>query len=182
MQRGFSSHRTVLGACLALFVLAVSVSVSATPPGLMLSYRVTHDLLRTTDHFSVSVYEDGLALVHYPDYMEQAGDYSVQLSASELQALRLLLEHPLVQGFDPGQAAAEKRRIDAGSPELFAISDDSWSHFEIRSAAGARSIRWANLEIDEDRYPDVGVFRKLAEIERELRQLDQHPTATAVDG
>jgi hypothetical protein len=148
----------------------------------MLSYRITHDLLRTTDHFSVSVYADGLALVHYPDYMKQAGDYSVQLSPAELQALRLLLEHPLVLGFDPGRAAAEKRRLDARSPELFAISDDSWSHFDIQAPAGPRSIRWPNLAIDADRYPDIGVFRKLADIEEELRQLDQHPTATAVDG
>ena len=180
MQRGFFSHRNVLGACLALFVSVASVS--ASPPGLVLSYRISHDLLRTTDHFSVSVYEDGLALVHYPAYMERAGDYSVQLSAAELQGLRLLLEHPLVQGFEPGEAAAEKRRIDAQSQELFAISDDSWSHFEFRGAAGVKSIRWANLAIDADRYPDIGVLRKLAEIEEDLRQLDQHPTATAVDG
>ena len=104
----------------------------------------------------------------------------MQLTASEVQEIRLLLEHPLVQNFDPGQARAQKKAIDAQSQELFAISDDSYSNFEVHTPGAEKSIRWANLSIDTRRYPEIGVFRKLAEIEAELRQLDQHPTAVAV--
>lgn len=176
-----SMHRAVRTVCiLALFFLTVS-SASAQP-GLMLFYEIDHDLLVTSDHFSVSVYEDGVALLHYPEYMEKAGDYSVQLSAAELQEMRLLLEHPLVQGFDPRQIGAEKKRIDEQSQELFAISDDSHSRFEINLDGTEKSIRWANLSVDADRYPEIGILRKLADFEAELLELDEHPTATVVDG
>ena len=179
MSKGFRSPRVWLKAVsIALFLL--STTGYAAPPGLMLSYELTHDMLRVPDVFSVSVYEDGVALVHYPEYMEKAGDYTVQLSASEVQQVRLLLEHPLVQGFNPGQAKQQKKAIDDQSQELFAISDDSYSNFEIHTPGAEKSIRWANLSIDNRRYPEIGVFRKLAEIEADLLQLDQHPTAVVV--
>jgi len=179
MRKIFHTHRAWLKAIsIALFLL--STTGYAAPPGLMLSYELTHDMLPTPDHFSVTVYEDGVALVHYPEYMEKAGDYTVELSASEVQELRLLLEHPLVQGFNPGQLKAQKKDIDAQSDELFAISDDSYSNFEVHTPGTEKSIRWANLSIDADRYQEIGVFRKLAEIEAELLLLDQHPTASAV--
>ena len=179
MLKGFCSRRVWLYAIsISLFLL--STAGYAAPPGLMLSYGQTHDMLPVPDHFSVSVYEDGVALIHYPEYMEKAGDYTVQLTPSEVQQLRLLLQHPLVQGFNPGQAKQQKKAIDDQSQELFAISDDSWSSFEIHTSGAAKSIRWANLSIDSQRYPEIGVFKKLAEIEAELLQLDQHPTAVAV--
>jgi len=179
MRKGLSTPRVWLKFVgFTLFLL--STTGYAAPPGLMLSYELTNDMLRTPDVFSVSVYEDGVALVHYPEYMEKSGDYTVQLTASEVQQLRLLLEHPLVQGFNPGQAKQQKKAIDDQSQELFAISDDSFSNFEIHTPGAEKSIRWANLSVDKRRYPEIGVFRKLAEIEAELRQLDQHPTAVAV--
>jgi hypothetical protein len=152
----------------------------AAQSGPMLSYELTHDMLRTDDHFSVVMYDDGLALVHYPVHMEKAGDYSVELSPSEVQAIRLLLEHPLVQEFDPGQVGAQKRHIDEQSEELFAISDDSYSTFDIGIPGAEKSVRWANLEVDAERYPEIGVFRKLADIEAELLQLAEHPNAELV--
>ena len=179
MSKGFCSHRVWRKAIITTLFL-LSTAGYAAPPGLMLSYELTNDMLRLPDHFSVSVYEDGVALVHYPEYMQKAGDFTVELSPSEVQQIRLLLEHPLVQGFNPGQARSQKRDIDAQSNELFEISDDSWSNFEFDTSGVKKSIRWANLPIDAERYPEIGVFRKLAEIEAELLQLDQHPTATAV--
>jgi hypothetical protein len=179
MNKGFHTCGAWLKAtCFALILL--STTAFSGSPGLMLSYELAHDMLRTPDNFSVSVYEDGVALVHYPEYMQKAGDYTVELSPSEVQQIRLLLEHPLVQGFNPGQARSQKRDIDAQSNELFEISDDSWSNFEFNTSGVKKSIRWANLPIDAERYPEIGVFRKLAKIEAELMQLDQHPTATAV--
>jgi hypothetical protein len=161
-------------------LILLSTNAFSGSPGLMLSYELTHDMLRTPDNFSVSVYEDGVALVHYPEYMNKAGDYTVELSKSEVQQIRLLLEHPLVQGFNPGQARAQKQDIDAQSGELFEISDDSWSNFDVHTSGAKKSIRWANVSIDARRYPEIGVFRKLAEIEAELLQLDEHPTARLV--
>lgn len=179
MRKGFCSRRAWLNAiCTVLFLF--STTGFAASPGLMLSYELTHDMLRVPDHFSVSVYEDGVALVHYPDYMDKAGDYQVELTPAEVQQIRLLLEHPLVQGFNPGQAKVKKKDIDAQSLELFAISDDSWSNFEVHTPGNEKSIRWANVSIDAERYKEIGVFRKLADIEAQLLQLDQHPTAVAV--
>jgi len=179
MNKGFCSRRKWLNAT-GIILLLLSTTAFAAPSGLMLSYTLTNDMLRTPDNFSVTVYEDGVALVHYPEYMDKAGDYTVELSASEVQQLRSQLENQLVQEFDPGQAKAEKNDIDALSNELFAISDDSWSNFEVHISQTQKSIRWANLSIDAERYPEIGVFRQLAEIEAELLQLDQHPTASLV--
>ena len=63
---------------------------------------------------------------------------------------------------------------------MFEISDDSWSNFEFHTSRESKSIRWENLSIDSERYTEIGVFRKLAEIEEKLLHLDQHPTAEAV--
>jgi len=180
MNKGFRSPRVWLkAASIALFLL--SSSAYSAPSEELLSYELTHDMLPTPDNFSVTVYADGVALVHYPEYMTSAGDYTVELSSSEIQQLRLLLEHPLVQGFNPGQVKAQKKNIDAQSNELFEVSDDSWSNFEILTSDDAtKSIRWANVSIDARRYPEIGVFRKLAEIETDLLQMDQHPTAKPV--
>ena len=180
MNKGFRTCRAWLSAMVFALIL-LSTNAFSGSPGLMLSYELTHDMLRTPDNFSVSVYEDGVALVHYPEYMNKAGDYTVELSKSEVQQIRLLLEHPLVQGFNPGQVKAQKKNIDAQSNELFEVSDDSWSNFEILTSDDAtKSIRWANVSVDARRYPEIGVFRKLAEIEADLLQMDQHPTAKPV--
>jgi hypothetical protein len=179
MIKGFCSlgARRFL-ALLALYLL--SVSSHAAPPQMLLSYELTHDMLNTSDTLSVTVYDDGIALLHYPAHMSNAGDYVVELSPAEVQRIRLLTEHPLVQGFSPGHVKAQKKAIVEQSQELFSISDDSYSNFEIHTPGARKSVRWANLSIDADRYPEIGVFLKLAEIEAELLQLDQHPTATMV--
>ena len=179
MNKGFRTCRAWLSA-MGFALILLSTNAFSGSPGLMLSYELTHDMLRTPDNFSVTVYEDGVALVHYPEYMTSAGDYTVELSKSEVQQIRLLLEHPLVQGFNPGQARSQKQDIDAQSDEAFAISDDSWSNFEVHTSGAKKNIRWANVSIEARRYPEIGVFRKLAEIEAELMQLDEHPTAKAV--
>lgn len=180
MSKVFRSPRVWLKAAgIALFLL--STSAHSAPSDKLLSYELTHDMLPTPDNFSVTVYADGVALVHYPQYMTNAGDYLVELSMSEVQQLRLLLEHPLVQGFSPGQTMAQKKNIDEQSNELFEVSDDSWSNFEIHTVNDAtKSIRWANVSVDAKRYPEIGVFQKLAKIEAELLQLDRHPTAEPV--
>jgi hypothetical protein len=165
---------------------AAAQTAQASP---ILTYRVTHDLLPTEDVYSVEVYEDGTAHVHYPPYMKKAGDYIVQLSPEEVQEIRLLLQHPLVQNFDPEKVQAEKKRKDAESSEVFAISDNTYSDFVINlqdtSASTAtkktKHIRWANLNSDAKRYPEIGIFRKLADIQDSLLELDQHPTAQRVE-
>lgn len=179
MKKGYFIRRAWRYGSISALLLLSTIGF-AVPPEKLLSYELTHDMLRTADNFSVTVYEDGLALIHYPEYMVRAGDYTAELTPSEVQQLRLLVEHPLVQGFSPGKARAQQQAIDAESQALFEISDDSYSNFEFYTPGANKSIRWANLSIDADRYPAIGVFRKLADIEAELLNLAEHPTATAV--
>jgi len=161
-----------------LFMFSVPGWAQTTP---MLTYEIRHELLVSPDRYSVTVYQDGLALVHYPEFMEKAGDYSVQLRPNEIQMFRLLLEHPLVQGFNAAEVRAQKESIEAQSQEMFHISDDSHSDFSINTNGKSKNIRWANLEIDTRRFPGIGVLKKLAEIEAYLQNLDQHPTAQRVE-
>lgn len=176
------ASRNLLFPILTAFFLLLSFSAYAQP-GLLLSYKTTHDLTPRDDVQWVEVYEDGMALIHYPVYMKKAGDYSVQLSPSEVQQIRLALEHPLVQGFDRAQVREEKRAIDASSDDLFEISDNRHSEFKFsgqgRASANQR-IRWNNLQLDVDRYPEIGILRRLADIETSLLELDQHPTAQRI--
>ena len=64
MRKGFPISHAALLALVANLGLFLSAA-SAAQPEPMLFYQTTHDLLRTSDHFSVSVYDDGVALVHY---------------------------------------------------------------------------------------------------------------------
>ena len=143
----------------------------------IMHYEISHALLASPDHFSVAVYEDGMALVHYPEAMQNAGDYSVQLTPSEVQKIRLLMEHPLVTGFDPAEIKKQKAAVDEQSDEVFYISDDSISDFDFRPGKKNQRLRLVNLEADARRYPGIGIFRKLAEFQAELHQLHLHPTA-----
>ena len=61
--------------------------------------------------------------------MKSAGDYVIQLSPYEVQQIRLLLEHPLVQKFDHEKVKAEKKQIDDQSSEVFEISDTYFLRF-----------------------------------------------------
>lgn len=147
----------------------------------ILHYEISHALLASPDHFSVAVYEDGMALVHYPEAMLNAGDYSVQLTPSEVQKIRLLMEHPLVTGFDPAKVKKQKTVVDEQSGEIFFISDDSTSEFDFRPGKINQRIRLVNLDDDARRYPKIGIFKKLAQFQAELHQLHQHPTARRVN-
>lgn len=147
----------------------------------MLTYEIQHELLASPDRYSVVVYQDGLAIVHYPEFMENAGDYTVRLRPDEVQMIRLLLEHPLVQDFNVAAVRAHIESIEAQSQELFHISDDSHSEFSIDTNGNSKNIHWTNLEVDANRFPGIGVLKKLAEIEATLQNLGQHPTAQRVD-
>ncbi len=170
------------GICMSVLLFFPLQAPAQSKP--ILFYQNTHDLTPGDDTFRVEVHENGTALVHYPSYMKSAGDYYVQLSPSEIQQLRLVLEHPLVQSFDEGQVNVQKKNIDAQSAELFVVSDNSYAEFEIDiqdQDADGKHIRWTNLHIDAERYPQIGVLRKLADIEASLLQLDEHPTAERIE-
>ena len=147
----------------------------------VMHFQISHALLASPDHFSVAVYEDGMALVHYPEAMQNAGDYAVQLTPSEVQKIRLLMGHPLVTGFDPEEIKKLKTAIEEQSDEIFFISDDSISSFDFRPGKTSQRIRLVNLDADARRYPQIGIFRKLADFQAELHQLHQHPTARPVN-
>ena len=155
----------------------------------VLTFKSTHDLLPADDIHWVEFYEDGTVLIHYPVYMKKAGDYVVQLSADEILDILRLLVDPLVLNFDREQVEAEKEEIDAESPVVYAISDNSYSEFEISLRINGSSvlvtsdqlIRWANLNLDKDRYPEIEVLGILAEIEAILMSLADHPAARRLD-
>lgn len=179
-MKGFFRTLSALATLGASILIIFSVPASAqTAP--MLTYEIRHEMLASPDRYSVTVYQDGLAFVHYPEFMEKAGDYTVELRPNEVQIIRLLLEHPLVQGFNAAEVNDLKESIEAQSQEMFHISDDSHSDFNINTNGELKIIRWTNLEIDTRRFPGIGVLKKLAEIEASLQNLDQHSTAQRVD-
>ena len=172
-------------ACLALLLNILFLSPAHAEAGLILSYQVEHDLLAAADMYRIDVYEDGSVSIHYPDFMKKAGDYSVQLSPSELQRLKRLLDSPSVQGFDANDVASQKN-ARAFQSTLTATSDASYSTFEIvlpessaargSAADNRKQISWPQLQLDAVANPAVFVLQELAEIETFLNALTEHPS------
>ena len=147
---------------------------------------------------SLRVYGDGRVVVHYPDYMKRAGDYSFQLGREEMGGLlRSLIEKEVVE-FDEAAArrglrqAAAARRADPG--ELFAVSDDATTEIGLRldrytPPAGRgperlgveKRISWHGLRAQARHYPGVAAIQKLAAARRELVALMEREDLAKVE-
>jgi hypothetical protein len=147
------------------------------------------------------VYGDGMTIVHYPAYMKQSGDYQINLSPAELQALMSSLAEKGVFDFDQDAAAAalreakaaRSREARAGRATLRTVTDDSVTVLRVRAesyrAAGAadvsrnvtKDIVWYGLESDAREYPNVADLADVAAAVREIGALAERTDREAVN-
>jgi hypothetical protein len=206
--RGWGTLRRHLGAALSLAVAlglvggagaARAQAPDAPPGGAQASFAYSGDPATVVLSFteilgaiedpdpgpSLRVYGDGRVVVHYPEYMNRAGDYTFQLRRDEMEGLlRSLLEKEVVE-FDEAatrrsvrETAAARR---AGSGEFSAVFDASTTEIGLRLSrytppAGRgperlgveKRISWHGLRAHARRYPGVAAIQKLATARREL--------------
>lgn len=138
----------------------------------------------------VEVFGDGRVLVHYPDYMKQAGTYETRISPAEVDALIAEAVAGGVVDFDraateaavnEAQAQQRLRKRASGETILIDVSDPSTTVIEAtvipvggkRAAKTVGSARWTGLARDAERYPEVKSLRDLAGVEKKMRGLMQ---------
>jgi hypothetical protein len=149
----------------------------------MLAQRDPTPLLR--------VYGSGRVRVHFPVYMKKAGDYEMQLSHAELNALLRMLADKSVMDFDAAAIGQERQQLEtarrAATGEFFHVSDATDTVINIklnqyqrtasspRINAFSKQFRWRNLEHDAKRFPQAVRFTNAADASAALRALCEHP-------
>lgn len=168
---------------------AFKYSETAAEP--VIEYNLVHDMLAEPDPEPLlRVYGNGRVHVHYPVYMKKAGDYEIQLSKPELNALiRSLADNGIID-FDHGAAIAHRKQFEAQQRAtkgtLYYVSDATETVLDIRlgeyqrSASDKRVINlkkrftWKNLELDARRDKNNRHIQSAAIGINKLDNLMQH--------
>ena len=158
------------------------------PATVVVRYTERIGEIGNTDLPTLTVYADGRAVVHWPEYTKRRGDYELRLTAAEMDDLLALVVSKGALTFDAdattaAKRAAETQRAGAGGSNVVA-SDDTSTVIEINvdravsGAAGARSvarvsktISWRGARTDARLHPEITAITDLAALEDGLRAL-----------
>lgn len=137
------------------------------------------------------IFGNGTVRVHFPVYMKKAGDYEMQLSRDELQALLLFIEERGLLQFERSNVATLKKqmlnRTISESKIINIRSDDAFTDIQInldsytsseKSIAGGKVVKrvsWPNLKWEAQQYSAITPLVNAAAIEERLQQLIHHP-------
>jgi hypothetical protein len=136
---------------------------------------------------SLRVFGDGRVEVHYPRYMRRAGDYTLQLTPGEMNALLRSLVSRGIMEFDDTATRSRKRSIQARAGHFAATYDAVTTEIEIRledyrRPAGSgrnrrihKRVNWPALRSDAKRHPQIDEIQDLAASQRELLSLMRRP-------
>ena len=167
---------------------SADVGVPTSPNQLVLSFTYEHEMLADPDPTPLmQIYGDGRVQIHFPVYMQRAGDYEVQITPPELHQLLRSWANTGVLDFD-SQAVKEARRQEverrARRGELFHISDATHLVIDVhldwyRPGAGPqinnfqKNIRWSNVQQEAEQFPGLPALQNLAAAEEQLRSILQ---------
>lgn len=129
------------------------------------------------------IYEDGLVLVHFPQYTIKAGDYRLQLKEEELEEVRgWMRDSDLREGLEESirsqrHIAVQARRAASVKPVAFrTILDRSTTVIKYRLAAaeearisGLEKVSCYDLRNEAAQFPEITALAKLAELEKKLQ-------------
>ena len=169
---------------------AFKYSETAAEP--VIEYNLVHDMLAEPDPTPLlRVYGNGRVHVHYPVYMKKAGDYELQLSKPELNALIRELANDGIIDFDKGKAIGHRKQLEAeqraASGMLYHISDDTTTVIDIRLDEYQKNnsskrltnlnkrFTWKNIEHDARRFPDMVEIQKAKAGTNKVRDLMNQP-------
>ena len=184
--------------CLAAATQAQSNSelvVRANGTAPVITFTREHGMVKGVDDTPMlRLYADGLVAIQIPAYMKGAGFYELQLQRPEFDALLREFDAAGLMRFDPkaaqGRKAAAAASHRASSGERFITMDSTTTRIELEfssygSASGAlsridRTIEWADLAIDAERYAQLDELVALAAVEKRLLGLANDARRRAV--
>ena len=155
------------------------------PDALIISYSETPQMLGNPDLTPrIQVFGDGRVQIHYPHYMQRAGDYEVYLNPGEMR--QLLLAMSGIFDFDSQAVKHARKAVKEHRETLEGVvyyrSEDTLEQFEIlldayRSDQAAKSevinqqLKWNNIEADAVAYPELEELQKLKGARNSIRAL-----------
>src|SRR5262245_8822303 len=187
------SRRTTARRVAVLGLAAFSVCLSGRPVGadsrlarstdaatVVVSYAETLGEIGLADAGpSVRVYGDGRLEVHYPGYMKRAGEWTAQLSPSEVDGLVAALADDGVLDFDVAAVRHARRGAGvarrqaaalAGKPVTYEVTSDAdTATIEVQLNTVHKKVVWPGLRADARTYPEVAQIQRLAAAEHKLR-------------
>ena len=173
-----------------------SYELSSSPDVVVLQLSEDVGIRDADDTPLVRVYGDGRVAVHFPDYMRRAGDYEFRLPEGAVQEL----VGAAVEAILPFDSAATESQVlalqavERSQGLIVSVSDEATTTLEVRferyrpegaaqdAGDGFKRATWTGLTDDADRFRDVVALRDLADIQRRLLALTDHPDLEAVTG
>ena len=166
---------------------SADVGVPTSPNQLVLSFTYEHEMLAEPDPTPLmQIYGDGLVRIHFPAFMQRAGDYETEITTPELRQLLRSWANTGVLDFNP-QAIKEARRQEverrAQRGEFFHISDATDLVIDIQldwyrpPGAGSqinnfrKAIRWSNVAQEAEAFPGLPALQSLAAAEQQQRSI-----------
>jgi len=171
---------------LAVAIAATPLSAQRDTDVVVLEYNHVHHMLAEQDLVPLlRIYENGLVRVHYPKYMQRAGDYQHSLSPDELVQLFVSLTADGLVDLDLEAAGAERDAVAArrrAGGELHHVSDVTETLILLRpgrvpgfssgrDSADLQTIRWPNVHSDARFYPGLAPVQSSAAAERRLQEI-----------
>lgn len=147
---------------------------------------------------TVEVYEDRTVIAHFPSYMKRAGTHTMRLAPSEWESLLAVVDRAQLEAFDAARVErlceedeiAQRARSLSEVPDLYAVHDGATTRLEVavreshavrgRRAIGVPSrgrvrVAWYALAATAARHPEVQAVQGLADVERAMKALLDHP-------
>ncbi len=146
---------------------------------------------------SLTIFRDGHVRIFYPNYMKQAGTYTVQLDRNDLDQLwQTLTDTPLLE-FNPQkirhQMTQHKQTDDFHSTEVYSVSDAPTitielypnRYFDTIDKQGdpnkKKTISWHALTRDAEQYPEIAEIQQLYTISQQLEAIMQRSDLIKID-
>jgi hypothetical protein len=136
---------------------------------------------------SIEIHGDGTARIHYPAFMQRAGDYTTTLDAAEMDRLVAVVAEGGLLTFDADAtrqaretAAARAGTTRDGLQTRQIVFDADTTIIDVRMGGVARRITWQGLRGDAQRHPSVGALQGLLQVQRELLALMERGDLTRV--
>jgi hypothetical protein len=148
------------------------------------------EIAATQAAVSLTVYGDGRVTVLRGRGRRDAGQYTLHLSRSELDALVQVLVDGGVPSFDAAAVAHEKRATAtrraaearaAGPVTVHVTSDVATTTIEVRLDQGERTVVWPGVREDARDHPEIAALQGLAAADAALRALAGDPRLERAD-
>lgn len=179
---------TLIHCVLALTIILGTAKAAETTTPMLSYHRIISELANQDPTPLLRIYADGLAIVHIPSYMKQAGTYETQLSQAELQQLINEIRLAGLPAFDAVSIQSIRNQHvsqNANSGVLRTVSDNEVTVITLELPDGpldavqvtsTRSdFRWKNLQFDAKQF-DIPALRAAAEAEQRLLGLVKNIT------